>query len=123
MRRHPEAERIFEQEGEKTDLINAKAGADVVDAANFGNGEENTNPDDSDAVNGGRGNDRIRVDDGDLLDSVDCGQGRMDIAVVDVGEPTTRIQNCEDMRVDLETTMNFFTATAEEIMDGSEPAE
>lgn len=115
------ADRIFEQRGEKTDIINARGGADVVDAASFGSGE-NTSFDDSDRVLGGRNNDRIRVDDGDGLDSIDCGSGRRDIAVVDASESKDGAQNCEDVRMDLETTINFFTAAADEIISGSEPA-
>ncbi|MGH3087689.1 MAG: hypothetical protein ACRDSJ_10295 [Rubrobacteraceae bacterium] len=108
-------DRIFEQEGDGVDdTIRGRGKGDVIDAANFDA--------DNDNVFGGRGNDRIRVDDRDPLDFVSCGKGNKDIAVINPGDEASG--NCEFVRGDLNMTpQEFSTATVEEIIENSEPAE
>ncbi len=111
-------DRIYEQEANgKSDVIYAKDNPrgtlDVVSAQRY-----NT---DEDKVFGDGGNDRIRTDDGDTLDTVNCGTGTADIAVIDDGETATA--DCEDVRVQYTgTAAQFATASRATILSKSMPA-
>jgi hypothetical protein len=108
------ADRILERIGnEKRDRIFAKDGADVVAANNYRK--------DTDEIFGQGKNDRIRTDDGDTLDSVDCGGGDANIAVIDTGD--TAAANCQDVRVNFTgSAAEFATGSRADILAHSDPA-
>ncbi len=82
---------LFGEDG--LDIVRGRHGDDSVDGGNgrdilFGGWG-------TDTLQGGHGNDRLHAvaQDG-LLDTLDCGDGRRDVAVVREGEPVA-ISNCE----------------------------
>lgn len=80
---------ITERQGEVRDEISGFEGADIIRANRFGN--------DQDLLDSDQRNDKIRADDGDSRDTIDCGAGPADIAVVDPGD-AVNFSNCEDVR-------------------------
>jgi hypothetical protein len=108
------ADRIFERIGNhKDDSIFAKDGPDVVNAADFKR--------DRDRVRGEGGNDRIRTDDGDARDTVNCGAGNDNIAVIDPGDSAAA--NCQTVRAAFTgTAEEFASASKEVIIAKSKPA-
>lgn len=114
-------DRIFERQGEGVDdFIASRGKGDVINAAEFNK--------DEDDVRSQRGNDRVRVDDGDTIDSVNCGPGNKDIAIIDVDRSERASDavngNCEEVMTNLDTTsLNFSTASVKKIKANSEPVE
>lgn len=94
-----ERDRITERDGSQSDLIFGKDGRDTIRAQVRGN--------DNDRLNGDQKNDRIFADDNDPRDTVDCGSGNNDLAVVDPGDSVN--VNCEDVRGDVLADANTAT--------------
>jgi hypothetical protein len=86
----PQADKITERQGNGVkDEIEAREGADIIDATEFKN--------DEDRLFGEAQNDRILANDGDNKDFINCGSGNKDVAVADKGDNVSK-KTCEDVR-------------------------
>ena len=85
-------DRIIERRGTSVPHdIRGLDGRDRIFANRFTN--------DNELVQDDQRNDTIRTDDGDNRDTVDCGSGANDVAVVDIGDAVNR-SNCDTVMVD-----------------------